>query len=378
MGPLFELTERKIMTATTHVRAAVFESGSLHARVQTLALGELQDDEVLVRLTATGVCHTDLGYRNRLAQPVVLGHEGAGHVERVGRAVEKVKAGDPVVLSYRFCGHCPSCDAHKPSYCHSMTALNFSGLRPDGTSALSRDGEAVCAHFFSQSSFATHSVANQINVVKVRPDAPLDILGPLGCGVQTGAGAVMNVLKPKPGESLVVIGAGGVGMSALMAAVVEGCSPIIVIEPNAERRALAAQLGASHTIDPINEDVAAKLRGYTPKGLLHAIDTSGLPQAISPVLGVLGLRGSMALVTSTPRDAMLSLPILPAVARGITLRGVIEGDSISDVFVPKLVDLVMSGKFPLERLVKFYDLDHINDALEDQEAGRTIKPIIRM
>jgi aryl-alcohol dehydrogenase len=366
------------MNITTQVRAAVFGPVSERGLVETLELGALRDDEVLVRMVATGVCHTDLGYRNRLPHPVVLGHEGAGRVERVGSHVGKVKVGDPVVLSYRYCGHCPSCDAHKPSYCHTMVPLNFTGLRPDGSSALSRAaGQVIGAHFFSQSSFATYSVANELNVVKVREDAPLEFLGPLGCGVQTGAGAVMNVLKPRGGESLAVVGAGGVGMSALMAAVVEGCAPIVVIEPNPQRRTLALELGANHVIDPLSENVAAKLRDYAPQGLLHAVDTSGLPAAIGPVIGSLSLRGSIALVTASPRDAVLSFPLLPAVGRGITIRGVIEGDSVSEVFIPKLVDLVVNGRFALEKLVQFYDLDHINEALHDQETGKVIKPIIR-
>lgn len=359
------------------IRAAVFEPSSLLAEIQELTLEPLQPHEVLVRLAATGVCHTDLGYRRRLAYPIVLGHEGAGHVERVGSAVTRVQVGDPVILTFRACGACPSCSVGKPSYCHQLGPMNFTGRRPDGTSALSRGGQPVAAHFFSQSSFSTHSVAHESNVVKVREGVPLELLGPLGCGVQTGAGAVMNVLKPQPGESLVVIGAGGVGMSALLAAVLERCSPIIVIEPNAERRQLARELGAHHVIDPAGADIAGRLREHVPTGPLHAVDTSGVPQAIAPVLAAMGLRGSIALLTSTPRDALLSIPLLSAVARGITLRGVIEGDSVPDTFIPRLVDLVASGQFPLARLVKFYPLASINHALEDQEAGRVIKPIIR-
>lgn len=365
------------MSDAIRIRAAVFEPSSLHAQIQELSLRGLQPNEVLVRLTATGVCHTDLGYRKRLAYPVILGHEGAGYVAQVGDSVSRVKPGDPVVLTFRACGTCPSCTVEKPSYCHELTRMNFTALRPDGSSALSRGAEAVAAHFFSQSSFATHSVAHESNVVKVRADAPLELLGPLGCGVQTGAGAVMNVLKPRAGESLVVIGAGGVGMSALLAALVERCSPVIVIEPNAGRRALALDLGAHHVLDPMSTDVAARLRELVPTGPLHAVDTSGVPQAISPVLASMGLRGSMAFVTATPREAILSVPLLAAVGRGIMLRGVIEGDSVPDIFIPRLVDLVMSGQFPLGRIVKFYDLEAINEALEDQEAGRVIKPIIR-
>jgi aryl-alcohol dehydrogenase len=364
------------MTVTT-VRAAVFDTSSLKARVQDLTVGDLRGDEVLVQMVATGVCHTDLAYRQRLPYPIVLGHEGAGRVRAVGSEVTKVRVGDPVILSYRFCGHCANCDDHRPSYCHELGPMNFTGYRPDGSSALSRDGEKIAAHFFSQSSFANFSVANENNVVKIRADAPLEILGPLGCGVQTGAGAVMNVLRPRPGESIVIIGTGGVGMSALMAAVYLGCAPIAVVEPNAERRALATQLGATHLIDPLHDDVAARLWDCAPGGLRHAVDTSGLPHAIAPVLAALGLCGTLVVLASTPRDASLPLPLLSAVGRGITVRGVIEGDGESATFIPKLVDLVMAGRFPLERLIKFYDLDHINEAFDDQETGKVIKPVIR-
>src|SRR5262245_48188713 len=207
------------------IRAAVFQPGSHEAVWSDCRLTGIRDDEVLVRIVASGVCHTDLSVRDRLTSRMILGHEGAGIVDRVGARVRKVRPGDAVVLSYLFCGTCGSCEAHKPSYCHQAPVLNFSGLRADGTSALADPGGPVGAHFFGQSSLATHSVAHERNVVKVDASAPLELLGPLGCGVQTGAGTVLNVLKPKAGEPLMVIGAGGVGMSALLAAVVAGCNP---------------------------------------------------------------------------------------------------------------------------------------------------------
>lgn len=362
----------------TTIRAAVFEPNSQQPVLQDLTLRELRDDEVLVKLTATGVCHTDLGFRCRLPHALVLGHEGAGKIERVGRAVRDVVPGDNVVLSFRSCHDCPSCQAGKPSYCHNFPPLNFTGLRADGSSALATGDRSIGGHFFGQSSFATHSIAHESNVVKVRADAPLELLGPLGCGVQTGAGAVMNVLRPRAGESIVIVGAGGVGMSALMAAVVEGCAPIIVLEPNPERRALARELGAHRVIDPLNEDVAAVIKEVAPSGVLHALDTSGLPKVVAQVLNFLALRGSLALVTATPRDAVLEVPMLSAIGRGISIRGVIEGDAQPREFIPKLVELVMNDRFPLHKLVRFYDLEHIGRALEDQERGKVIKPIVRM
>jgi aryl-alcohol dehydrogenase len=333
---------------------------------------------VLVRLVATGVCHTDLTFRGRLDQPAILGHEGAGYVEAVGRDVTKVKAGDAVVLSFLACGVCESCDADAPSYCQDLRTLNQTGFRRDGSSAVSKQGNPIGGHFFGQSSFATHSVANERNVVKAPPGAPLELLGPLGCGAQTGAGAIMNVLKPKAGSSLLIIGAGGVGMSALMAGVIEGCSPIIVVEPNAERRTLAIELGAELAIDPLTQDVGARLRERLPHGVNYAVDTSGLPGAIGAAIDGLGARGAIALVSTSPLDAVLTVPILTLLRRGIEIRGVIEGDSVPDVFIPRLIDLMMQGRFPLERLVRFYDLEDINQALHDQEAGLVIKPVIRM
>jgi aryl-alcohol dehydrogenase len=360
------------------VRGAVFRKGSDLVSLETIDLGPLRDDEVLVRLVATGVCHTDLTFRRRLEQPVILGHEGAGYVEGVGRGVTKVTVGDAVVLSFLACGVCDSCEADAPSYCQDMRTLNQTGFRRDGSSALSKDGIPIGGHFFGQSSFATHSVANQRNVVKAPATAPLALLGPLGCGVQTGAGAVMNVLKPKAGSSLLIVGAGGVGMSALMAGVVEGCAPIIVIEPNADRRALAIELGAALAIDPITEDVETRLRQLLPHGVNHALDTSGLPAAIHTAIACLAARGAIALVSASPLDAALTIPILTLLRRGIEVRGVIEGDSVPDIFIPRLIDLMAQGRFPLERLVRYYDLDDINQALHDQESGLVIKPIIRM
>jgi aryl-alcohol dehydrogenase len=360
------------------VRGAVFRKGAELASLEDIDLGPLRDDEVLVRLVATGVCHTDLTFRGRLDQPVILGHEGAGYVERVGRAVTKVEPGDAVVLSFLSCGVCDSCEADAPSYCQDMRTLNQTGFRRDGSSALSTGGEPIGGHFFGQSSFATHSVANARNVVKAPSGARLELLGPLGCGVQTGAGAVMNVLKPKAGASLMIVGAGGVGMSALMAGVIEGCAPIIVVEPNAERRTLALELGAAMAIDPAAEDVAARVRQWLPHGVNCAVDTSGLPAAIGAAINCLAARGAIALVSTSPLDAVLTVPILTLLRGGIEIRGVIEGDSVPDVFIPRLINLMMEGCFPLERLVRFYALEDINQALHDQESGLVIKPVIRM
>ena len=371
----------------TAVKAAVFRPNVAAAQMENLTLGELRDDEVLVRLVATGVCHTDITCRDGfmpMPRPIVLGHEGAGKVERVGKAVKNIGPGDPVVLTFLACGQCVNCRAGAPSGCHQFMGCNMTGRRTDGSTALSGAQGEVSGHFFCQSSFATYSIAKEASVVKVRADAPLEILGPLGCGIQTGAGSVLNVLQPKAGESIVIFGAGGVGLSGLMAAVVAGCNPIVMVEPRAERRALAQELGATHVIDP-NADgpnaggrVLEQLMAITGFGVQHAFDTSGHPDALAAAVAALAPRGRLALVSLHKLDAVLPVPLIAAIGKAIMIRGVNMGDSVPQQFIPKLVELIMAGKFPLQKLVKFYDFDDINQAFEDQDKGRAVKPILRM
>ena len=233
----------KVTAAVVHEEAQPFS-------VEDLELEEPRADEVLVRVVATGICHTDVIVRDQwypVPLPAVLGHEGAGVVERVGEGVSKVQPGDHVVLSFASCGECTNCLSGWPTYCLNFYDQNFGGSRPDGSNALSKDGDAVHGRFFGQSSFASYSVAAERSVVKVREDAPLELLGPLGCGVQSGAGGVLNILRPTPGTSIAVFGTGAVGMSAIMAASIAGCTIIISIDVKASRMELARELGATHT-----------------------------------------------------------------------------------------------------------------------------------
>ena len=363
-------------------KAAVFRPDVPAASVEFVTVAALRDDEVLVRLVATGVCHTDLTCRDgfmALPRPIVLGHEGAGIVERVGAGVTSLAAGDPVVMTFLSCGACVNCSKGAPSYCEEFFPGNFTGRRLDGSTALSTSAGDVSGHFFGQSSFAMHSVANVRNAIKVRADAPLELLGPLGCGIQTGAGAVFNVLKPERGSSIGIIGAGGVGLSAVMAAVVAGCSPIVVVEPRADRRALALELGATHVIDPAaGAALPEAIRSIAANGLNYAFDTSGIPAVIGQTVNSLAKLGKLALVTANRGDAPITVPILELVSRGITIRGVSMGDSMPHEFIPYLVNLIMEGRFRIERMVRFYNLDEINQALHDQESGAVIKAILRM
>lgn len=363
--------------------AAVLHEGTDRMAIQPVSLTDLRDDEVLVRIVASGICHSDIAIREAkypCTRPVILGHEGAGIVERVGAGVTKVAAGDPVVLSFTSCGHCPSCDDDAPAYCHQFGPLNTSGLRSDGSSALAaNDGSDVGAHFFGQSSFSAYSVANMRNVVKVRADAPLELLGPFGCGIQTGAGAVLNSLHARKGEALVVIGAGGVGLSAVMAGVIAGCSPIILSEPNAARRALGLELGATHVIDPIETpDLGGRIVELTGGGADIIFDTSGIPAVVEAGMSALAPRGRLGIVAFKALDSAASVNLVSTISLGRTLRGICEGDAVPDVFIPTLIDHFMAGAFPVDKLVRFYDFAAINQALDDQASGDVIKPIVRM
>lgn len=211
------------------ITAAVATEPKTPFDVVELDLDDPRPDEVQIRLVATGVCRTDAIVRDQwypTPLPAVLGHEGAGVVEKVGSAVSSVRPGDHVVLSFNSCGACKLCLTGHPAYCENFYAHNFAGQRSDGTTALSLNGRQFSSHFFGQSSFASHANVAERSVVRVPEDAPLEILGPLGCGIQTGAGAILNVLQPRPGSAVVVFGAGAVGLSAVLAAKLRNATTI--------------------------------------------------------------------------------------------------------------------------------------------------------
>ncbi|MBR0687804.1 NAD(P)-dependent alcohol dehydrogenase [Bradyrhizobium manausense] len=363
------------------IRAAVAREKGAPLNLETIDLEAPRPDEILVKVKATGVCHTDLVVRDGMLPtplPVVLGHEGAGVVEAVGAAITKVKPGDHVVMTFNSCGACPSCQDHAISYCHEFFPRNFFATRADGSSALSADGARINGNFFGQSSFATHAICHEVNVVKVASDVPLELLGPLACGVQTGAGAVMNALKVSAGRSFAVFGSGSVGLSALMAAHVVGATTIIAIDTNPARLEIAKSLGATHVIDPRQTNAVEEIMRITGMGLNFALDTTGLPAVIRSAVESLGPRGACGILGASGPDAEIILNETHFMSAGRRLIGIVEGDSNPDVFIPMLIDLYRNGRFPFDKLVKFYALDEINAAIHDSETGAAIKPIVRM
>ncbi len=368
--------------ATREVTAAVVrEKGSFV--LAPAVLDPPRDDEVVVRVVATGLCHTDLVVRDQVYPvplPVVLGHEGAGVVEAVGTAVEKVAPGDHVAVSFLFCGRCRPCLDGSPASCANVNDLNFAGRRPDGSHALRFAEEDATLHdrFFGQSSFATYAITSERNTVKVRADVPLELLGPLGCGIQTGAGTVLRALKVSAGASFAVMGVGAVGLSAVMAARVAGATTIIAVDVMPSRLELAADLGATHVVNGNEQDAVAEIRRVTRGGVDYALDTTGLPALIGQAVEALRQRGAAAILGASAPEAMIQLPANAFMQSCKTLMGVVEGDSVPDVFVPQLIDLYLQGRFPFDRLVRFYDFDQINQAAADAESGAAVKPILRI
>jgi aryl-alcohol dehydrogenase len=363
------------------VTAAVVRSKGGPFTIEKLRMGEPRDDEVLVRIVATGMCHTDMIVRDQMypvPQPIVLGHEGAGIVEKIGPGVTKVKPGDHVVLSFMSCGACRQCVQGRPNNCENFNAHNFSGGRADGSRSLEDESGLIHDHFFGQSSFSTYALANQRSIVKVPKEAPLELLGPLGCGIQTGAGAVMNALKVGHGQSFAAFGSGAVGLAAIMAARAVGATTIIAVDVVPSRLKLAKELGATHAVNASETDPVAAIREITGGGVKFALETTGLPPVVRQAVDALGVRGTLGIVGAAPPLTDIKIDITDFMQMAKTIYGIIEGDSVPDVFIPQLIDLHLQGRFPFDKLVKFYPFERINEAAKDSEKGLTIKPIIQI
>ncbi|TRZ91120.1 NAD(P)-dependent alcohol dehydrogenase [bacterium] len=353
------------------IRAAVLRERGGPLKIETIEMEEPRTSEVLVWMVASGICHTDIGFIedwDGAAEPVFLGHEGAGIVEKVGSGVKGVAPGDHVVMSYQSCGRCSPCRHGRPADCERFYEANFGFGRLDGSNALWRSG--VRGHFFGQSSFATHCLATKRNIVIVPWDLPLELLAPLGCGLQTGAGTVMNSLAVPAGAGIAVFGTGAVGLAAVMAARIVGAGPIIGVDIIPWRLELALELGATHIIDARREEIAAHIAEITGSGVDYVVETTGSAEMARLAVDVLKPKGRVALLTGAMETRSFS--------GGRKAVGVIQGDAVPQRFIPKLIDLYRAGQFPFDRLVKFYPFAAINRAIADSRRGDTIKPVLRI
>jgi aryl-alcohol dehydrogenase len=361
------------------VRAAVSRPGEPAPRIEEVELEEPRADEILVRVVATGICHTDInahaGRGIPVPMPIVLGHEAAGVVQRVGAGVAGFAAGDHVLLSGGSCGVCPSCRAGRPTYCREAMLVAFGGRRVDGSSPLSQHGERIGGSFFGQSSLATYAVAPARSAVKVPHDVPLEMLGPLACGMITGAGSVIEALRLRSGDSIVVLGSGGVGLAAVMAARVAGAVRIVAVDVNPERLSLARELGATEAVLS-GPDIDDELRAIEPHGFRFSFVTADHPAAYRTAVACLDVEGTCGFVAPphgewTPDTAHL-------LAGGRKLQGIIGGSALPATFIPKLIELWKQGRFPFDRLVRTYPFADIATAWADTTAGRVVKPVLIM
>ncbi|BDT99885.1 MULTISPECIES: NAD(P)-dependent alcohol dehydrogenase [Nocardia] len=344
--------------------------------VETVEIDDPRDDEIRVRIQATGICHTDLVTRAAGAtdHPVLLGHEGAGVVEAVGAAVTGVRPGDRVVLTFRHCGTCRNCRAGRPAYCVRAAKLNQFGARADRSARVTVAGTPVRDGFFGQSSFAAYALATADNTVVIDTEVDPAVLAPLGCGFLTGAGAVLNVLRPDRDARVVVYGAGAVGMAGVLAALVCEVDELVVVEPSPVRRALALELGATAALDPAADDVVPAIRKLTDGGASHALDTTGSARVLATAAAGAAIGGTVVAVglgTGVP-----DIDLRDIVLGGKAIRGCLEGDAVPATFIPHLLDLHAAGRFPIDRLVTTYPHTDINAALADQRAGMVVKPVL--
>jgi aryl-alcohol dehydrogenase len=362
------------------ITAAVVREPRGRFLLEKVELDRPRDSEVVVEIKAVGVCHTDLLARDGLYPPplpLVCGHEGAGVVSEVGIRVTKVKPGDRVVLSFVSCGECRNCLARKPNYCDQMFHLNFGGRRADGSSPIRSNGEMINSMFGGQSSFATHALVSERTVTKVPDGLPFELLAPLGCAVQTGAGSIANALQPPPGSSLAVFGVGPVGLCAVMMASIAGCDPIIAVDRRANRLEVARSVGATHTVDASREDPVEAIKAITGGGADYSLEVTGVPAVSRQALDCLRETGVCGQVGAPPYGVDVAFDGTNLL-RGRTVRGIIIGDSLPDRFVPELISLYESGRLPFDRLVESFPFERINDAALASETGEVIKAVLVM
>jgi aryl-alcohol dehydrogenase len=339
------------------------------------------EGEVLVKVAATGICHTDAITRDGVLPfplPGVLGHEGAGTVVAVGNNVTGIGEGQAVVIGWPFCGACRNCLDGEPRYCLQLFPLVAGGGRADGSSALrTMDGQRLSSHFFGQSSFATYAVAAAHTLVPIPDGLPVELMGPLACGLATGAGAVFNTVQPQPGTSIVVYGAGAVGLAAIMAARNSAATIVIAVDRYESRLTLATELGATHTVNARDNDPVTAVADICGGPADYALDCTGVISVVRQAIDSVGMRGTCILIGGAPAAAEFTADHLTTLW-GKRIVGTLGGSGRSLKLIGALMDLYSQGRFPIDRLVEYFPLERIEEAMEASAAGEVIKPILVM
>lgn len=362
------------------IKAAVVEEKGGDYVIQDVIMAEPIGKDVLVKMVASGICRSDYAERNgnSVQFPNVLGHEGSGIVEKIGSSVTGLKPGDHVILSYSYCQECQSCIEGEPASCDRWLEMNNLGKNARGEYTMQKEDGTNLNSFFNQSSFATYTLVDESNIVKVDKDIDLRILGPLGCGLATGSGAVLSVLKPKPGQSIAVFGTGAVGFAAVMAAKISGCSTIIALDINEERLSLAKELGATHVINSKqnSEQVVEMILDLTNGlGVNYSIDTSGVPPVMRQAMEIVRSGGTYVPLAVTPHSFEIST-FFDLITRNRKIVGCLIGDTLPKVHLPMLIDFYKDGRFPFDQFVKFYPFEDLKQAEADSVSGKVLKSVV--
>lgn len=366
------------------IRAAVTPALGARMAIEDVELDEPGPGEALVRIVGAGLCHTDAITRAGdlpMPLPGILGHEGAGIVEAVGDGVAAVAPGDAVVIGWPFCGECRNCLDGQPRYCARLGEAIGGGVRLRGPKAGSSgyrraDGSPLAGHFFGQSSLATYSLVDAGALVRAPAGADVAIMGPLACGIATGAGAVLNTARPGPGSSIVIFGAGAVGLAAVMAARLSPATRIIAVDRHRSRLDLARRFGATHTL-PAGDDAVAQVREICGRPADFAIECTGVIPVVRQAVDSVGMLGTCILIGGAPAGAEFSVDHLTTLW-GKRIVGTLGGSGRSEVLIGTLMDLHAQGRFPFDEMIEFFDLDHVEDALAASARGDVLKPVIRM
>jgi alcohol dehydrogenase len=350
--------------------------------VREIDLGDPGPGEVLVRVVAAGLCHSDLsvidGSRIR-PLPMLLGHEASGIVESIGRDVTDVAPGDHVVLSYvPSCGACVPCLSGRPALCEPAMVSNGAGTLRSGARRLRAvDDDAPLNHHLGVSAFADHAVVSQSSLVRVDPEADLALAAVLGCAVLTGVGAFVNTASPRPGSSAVVFGLGGVGLSAVMGARLAGCHPIVAVDIVDAKLELAGELGATHVVRADDPDALARIREITGGGGETVVEAVGRVAVLEMAFDATARGGTTVAAGLPAPDKVISLSPLRLVAEERTLKGSYMGSGVPRRDVPRLLALARSGRLPIERLVSgTLRLDGINEGFDRLADGTAVRQLL--
>lgn len=371
------------------IQAVVAREVGGDVNIETIQLHSetLKENELIVRVVSCGICHTDLTIRDIppdmelpfpfCPKPVVLGHEGAGVVERIGSGVTHVKPGDRVLMSFHYDGACPSCGENLEPYCENYAPFNMFGTNPEGGHYhFDKDGHPL-SMMHHQSSLATHVIATRENTYLIPDDLPFEHAAPIGCGLMTGAGGVKNLLQPEQGSTIAIFGCGAVGLAAIAAAKRQGCGSIIAVDLEADRLSIAREAGATELVDASQGDAAETIMAAHPMGVQYALEATGVPQVIEQAIAVLSPRGECALFGATADPLATSEFQSNLLLFGKHIHGGLMGHSHPRETIDYVTDLIRTGELPMSRMVKTFAFADVNDAIASTKTG-VIKPVVLM